>query len=400
MIANEILAIRPDWSDAPRMEYAWNTTVKRGLTGAEKRSGLLSAPRRALEYTAQARSGLEAEMLKKRMYASFGQIFGVPLWTDATMLTASCNAGATALTVKDADYRSFEAGKMAIIVSGSEYEVVTLSGVGSTSLTLSSGTVYGWSAGAMICPLFQGRVDSTTITIKGETDRDGSFSIRLLEEYEERLSVPTSDVSDYPTYNELMVLDTAHNWADSFSQSLDMDIESFSAISGITKYLAAATEPRQTITLSALTFTRQKARQVLDFYLSRKGRLLPFWVPSPASDLILSAGFAATDTTLSISGSDAAIFFAHDFATAGKHLWFRFPDGSAAAREVSAVDASAGTITLTEAIGTAVDHYGVVTVSLLYPARFSKDILAVDYNSLDVAETTLEIITLPTYEVE
>lgn len=402
MIANEILAVRPDWSDTLRMEYAWKTTIKRGLAGHEKRSGLLSAPRRAFEFTVQARTGLESEMLKKRLYTAHGKIFGVPLWTDATALAVGVSAGATSLPVLETGFRLFQADSLAIIVSGGSYEVVEVSGVSTSVLSLAEAVTQDWPAGSFVAPFFQGRVDDSKTTVTGKTDRDGTVSLRLLEEFDERFSVPTPDMTDYPTYNGLPVLNTPHNWSDRYSQTMEMDTEafSFSSLAGLTERVLTQDEPRLTISLSANAFTREESRRLLDFFIDRKGRLLPFWVPSPASDVILAGAFSSGDTILDTGGVDMSALFGQGYPTTGKHLWFRFPDGTTAAREVVGCDPSTGRISLGSAIGKTVEHFTDVTVSLLYPARFDKDTLGMDYETLDVASTTLHATTLPRWEVE
>ncbi len=398
MIANEILAVRPDWSSAVGLEYLWKTVIKQAVTGAEKRSSLWSVPHRTFEFQCEARNGMEASMLRQRLQGSLGLIYGVPLWSDAVALSAGCDAGDRTLPVTDTVNRLFPADGLAIIVSGAAYEVLPLDSVGANSLTLAADLPQDWPAGSFVCPFFQGRMDKNQITLSGETGESAGLTIRLVEELEERLPDLAPDLSACPQYLGLYLLSTPHNFSSKVSTGLATSIDVHTSLGGCSTRLYTQDEPGLTMALTATLFSREDIRSFLDFFIRHRGRLSPFWFPSPHADILLSRDYEAGAMTFSVQGTDSAIFFAKGFHAEGKYVLFRFPDGSIEPRKVTAWSSDGYSMTVDVPI-VSVWPYRTVTVSFLHLARFGKDVMGFDFSTTELAETRTEIATIPCMEI-
>ena len=397
MIAHEILAVRPDWADDVTVEYLWKTVVAQAVTGSEKRSGLWAFSHRALSFQCESRSGMEAAMLRQRLQGSLGLIFGVPFWPDAVTLSADCEAGATSLPVSSTADRRFPAGGLAIAVSGSAYEVFTLDSVGATSLTLEAGIQQDWPAGTMICPFFQGRMDSTGGEITGETGESAGISIRITEEHGERLPDATADLSGFSQYLDRYVLSTPQNFDSKITSSLATSIDTLASLGETTYRLYHQTEPVVDLALAATLFSRAEIQSLLDFFNAHQGRLKTFWFPSPHADLLLSRDYDAGATIFSVQGTDGAAFFNQDFAAEGRYVVFRLPDGTLEPRQITGWSTDGYEMTVDEAIETAWP-YRSVTLSFLHLVRFGKDLLSLKFQTNTVADISTEVVTIPGLE--
>jgi hypothetical protein len=156
--------------------------------------------------------------------------------------------------------------------------------------------------------------------------------------------------------------------------------------------------PTPTRPFSWLALGRGEIAAMREFLESRKGRAVPFWLPSFQWDLSLASDVAVFSPTAQISW---ARYTSQMFGTTGARRHLAFWDlgiPSFECYEVIAASDSGGdlTETLTLSPVAARDYKADRTVmSFLKLCRFEQDAVEIRYPSGNVAEATIEIRELP-----
>jgi hypothetical protein len=398
MIAHEILPFKADWRSDIKLELRWSTVVNQAITGAEKRSGHWQYPHRAFDYRMVARSGAEATAIRSRLYSSAGRIFGVPYWPDAVALTTSASVGATELRFTNPGDLHFASDLPAILIHDHAYEYVIPSGIGGGYINTSTALQNDWPVGATLCPLFQGIVDGNSVTVSAETGESAEVSLRLVEDNRERLPDNNQDFSVFPEYKGLTVFTAPHNWQSRFKDQTEIVNDVFVSLGGYRETIRPMSEPRKILHMSATFFSRDDIASLVSFFCNHKGRLYPFWYPSPYADIILDGPYMSGASSLRVQGKDAYRLFGDGYNHMGRYLFFAFPDGSTACREVVGWESGGLVMNLDVPLETAWD-YRTTRVSYLHLARFDKDVLGLNYTTSQIADLQVSISTLPQTEV-
>jgi len=127
--------------------------------------------------------------------------------------------------------------------------------------------------------------------------------------------------------------------------------------------------------------------------LRRKGRLIPFWVPTWRRDVVLHAGVSSTDTAIVIEAMNyTEMMFP---SKARRHLAFWAPSGALICRAVTAAsnNGSTETLSLSSSLGTSFPKEGLV--SFLALSRLDSDDVEITYHTDAVAEARLAFVELP-----
>lgn len=131
------------------------------------------------------------------------------------------------------------------------------------------------------------------------------------------------------------------------------------------------------------------------FLLARKGRAVPFWVPSWRHDLVLNQGAAAIDTSLTIKDTG---FLKYQFPqTSRRQIALILQNGTMIYRRITgATNPGNGTevLTLDSAVGTTIPA-ATTMVSFLHLVRMASDVVDVLWHHQNLAEASMRFTEVP-----
>lgn len=150
-----------DWSEPFNETLEFKTVITEGVNTAEHRMQLRTIPRYELSFRVLSKSNRDALALEALLYGWSHQMYGVPVWPEKTLLTASIMVGAQLASGNFTDLPSFEAGGLCMVwVDQHHFEAFTIASLTTSQLTLASPALSAWPAGAWLVPLRRGRLAS------------------------------------------------------------------------------------------------------------------------------------------------------------------------------------------------------------------------------------------------
>lgn len=182
------LTLPPTWSDGVKYRRKWRTGIQQSVTSGEIRSALYTWPRRGLSYRILNLSSIESFFLRRILFMYLSTVFGIPIWTDGTLLTAQAAAGQKVIHVSDTDNRDFAVGDDVILLHPDDpdtYEVKTIDagGLAATQITVTVNLSTTWPIGTAIYPVMPARL-SADQTVNWLSSRYSELSIEAEETYE------------------------------------------------------------------------------------------------------------------------------------------------------------------------------------------------------------------------
>ena len=197
------------------------------------------------------------------------------------------------------------------------------------------------------------------------------------------------------TYLGFEVLEVQPNCARAPRRSFKRDLLRMD--SGLGK---VASEDRSGVSFGELEFDwfldgRTEIGALQTFLLARKGRAVPFWVPSWRHDLVLSQDARDIDASITIMGTG---FLKYQFPQASRqHLAFVLQNGTFVYRKVTgATNPGNGTevLTMDSALGAAIPA-GTTMVSFLHLVRMASDVVEVFWHHHTLAEASMRFVEVP-----
>jgi hypothetical protein len=128
-------------------QLVWHTVILRGSDGTQQRISLRKVPRQIIQYSYLCPDDGAVALVDNLLHGGRSSLWSIPLWGERLAHGPALTAGATAIPgdTRYADWRDSGGGNYALIWrSAAQYEVVTVSAVAATSLTISAlGSSYG-----------------------------------------------------------------------------------------------------------------------------------------------------------------------------------------------------------------------------------------------------------------
>ncbi|BBO92047.1 hypothetical protein DSCOOX_52270 [Desulfosarcina ovata subsp. ovata] len=335
--------------------------------------------------------------MTRALWRDLHKLWGVPIWPDGTALTAEAASGQAVLSVGQTDYRRFYDGGRCILIDPQNpltYETGIIDSVASTSITLDANLSTTWPAGISVYPLIEGRL-SASQSIQLQSYKTAGIDIEVTETFESGTDhhavSPSQSVTQYEGYDVFLYLPNL------ISSKIGVEHD-YQVLEYLGPSYSDSNLDESAITLAA-TFTRSNRVNLWDiwtFFDVHKGRYGHFWVPSFQRDIQVTAGFTSTATTFHITDIEYSDYWLPNDAT-GRHLFFRFPDGTYVFRAVTG--ATDTTLTIDSAIGVACATADLdrLYVGFLHFCRFSIDELTAEYKFKlpTAADLNLKFVTIP-----
>lgn len=389
--------IAADGADPILDVIAYLTNILEAQNEGEQRICIRNRPRRALEYSIVCSSPRAASFGTTLIRGRQAMLTGVPFWHYANPLTAAASGGAGALLVSTADI-PWQTGDSALIWTDPwTVEIVTVSSAVSGQLNLTGVTTLAWPVGALVMPIGDGRIAPEAAVSYPSLESDKARLRFQLDPSSPVLAIAAS--AGGATYAGFDVLDGEQlSRNEPIGETLSRKLILFDNQVGPISVTASAVAPRSAKSLRWKTGNRAEARVLRNFLESRKGRLVPFWVPSVQADFSLA-------TALSISGATVTVDYVGyteniwPMGRAGRHVALYTPGSGFEYRKVTGATHTPGAATEVLTLDTGVARaYPVGQAAMLLKlCRLDSDENTMAWRN-QRAESTMPLRELPLEE--
>ena len=382
-----------DWSEPVRETTQYLTDVLTSYTAREQRFALRKNPRTKVSFLFSPVSKRESAALEAFMYARQPGLFSVPFWPDAQKITEHALPGNTNIFF-DTSNRKFTVGGLVALWRGiMGYSLFTIDGVFPDRVRLTAPLAVGFpnDGQTYAIPALPGRWEGDA-----EFERLNPWINGIKAEF---LLEPMPDV---PPVKQTQaygcdVLEIQPNAAaEKRSMTYERTIQKIDFNTG--KFKAFDRSGSAISKTKGFLWTMHGRAEIAafrTFFAARKGRLVPFRVPTWQHDLELAAPVSAQSTTIVIKNT---WYTPYQFENpARRHLCFIFLDGSGRKiyREViAAVESrSTETLTLDSPLGVNIAP-DMCMVSFLNLVRLASDSVELVWITSEVAEAELEFVEI------
>lgn len=392
MILNQFLLNSPNWNSSVRLRYTWQTAIKRGIQGNERRTKLKSWPRRSIAWSHQISTNYQRNLFLRKAFFNLQNVFGIPLWPYQTYLTQAASIDDTVIYCST-DYCNFANNQIVLITADFiDYDYGIISSFDSTSITLSAGLTNDFVLGAKVFPVLQARAsDTTSFSTDHITGKISTIDFDFSEAYEDS-QIFTPGSNSYSTYNSYYIFNNEPNWIKTQEITLRKPFEVLSNI-GIDNSYCYQSETDFSMALRYSLYTAESINKFENFFNNMAGRYGNFWTPTWSNDFVITSAIANTDTSLTIEN----INYQQNWLTndlIGRIIFIKYGSSEVARKITSAP--SATSINLDSAIGIDVSEDGLRSIvsCFLLPVRFDIDELEIEYITDSKAEVEVRLLSL------
>lgn len=393
MIASEFLLNRPDWKGTSvKLRYTWQTSIKRGIQGNERRTKLKPYPKRSIAWQSQTNTNYERNLLLRKLFFNFENVFGIPIWTYQTYLNQAASID-DLIIYCNTDYCNFAVNQIILITSDFiTYDYGVISSFDSTSITLSAGLVNDFVLGAKVYPVLQGRVSNTgNVAIDHYTGKISSIDFDFTEAYEDDQIFQVGSNS-YSTYNGYYVFNEEPNWVSSQRVGLSKPFEVLSNI-GIENSYCYQLESDFFMNYNYSFYTAEACNRVENFFNNMAGKYGSFWIPTWTNDFIITEAVANTDTVIKIENINyLSNWFTNDLI--GRIIYIKSKSSEVYKKIIAAPNADEITIDSAIGIDISEEELRSIVSCFLLPVRFDMDEIEITYITDGYAEIEFKFFSL------
>lgn len=373
--------------------YGFLTDVMPGYNTAEQRVSLRAVPVESLEFSFLCTDARQSGLADSLLFGLQDEVLAVPLWQHGSRLTSTTIVGAsTFFTPDDPRDLPYRVGGLAVLWRDPfTYELFTVSGVTSNSVTTSDTASVEWPTGSVIMPARLARVASRVGVVRSTTGVLAGRPVFTAETAEP--TVPAAE--SFALYRSLPILDVLPDRGDGTQDEVDRKAFLMDSKTGTRAFEAPAAAPQTVRGFSWWCASRAEAKVLREFINNRRGRARPFWVLAWQQDFALAGDHAPNSSVLVVLARDyaARVFPA---GQARRHLAVRVAGATYYRHVESAVDNLNGTesLTLDLPVPVALTPDSTLTASLRY-SRLDVDEPRIEWSGGHHAECLLPMRELP-----
>lgn len=392
-----------NWSKTVKLESAWNTDISSSSEDvSEERTALLQKPYRSLAVNWNVKGKEESNAFLVEMRRLVDETSVVPLYNDATELTSGITG-----TVDDTIYADFTVGRWfkdgpVIIVEfkkaadGTQttildhYEYAVIDSTFDDRLVLSGIVAATFDAAStVIMPLMKVH-PQTKLRVRMINDNLLAVEAEFDEIYGETALPPlfTDLPPNFENYATYPILSTVPDWSRGITQEMRREGSQNSLGRGRVVYQRGA----RARVMHSLRFREDRIGgwDLIRFFESRRGRLIPFWVVD-FENVFTVALLANPFVTVSSSLGTLA-----DFQAEMQYIGLTFSDGVVVVREALTIAEVGGAwrITIDENIPAGYTTADVVGFGRARLCRAENDALLEEWTTTNVVELEIPVIEL------
>jgi hypothetical protein len=312
----------------------WLTDILQAKDGSEQRISVRQIPRQGFRVSCRFESHQDQARLDALLFATQKRTWGLPIWPEAVLHTATITAGATTITV-DTTNADFRDDSMAVIwKSESENEVVRIDTVAAGVLNLQTPVAGTFTGSKFILPC---RITQMNTSISRK-DAPGSGSSADFS-FVIRDNVLLTGYAAATTYKSLSVLTQAtYVSGGEQDKTSDADIIIADYETGAFDIYSDNLFNKNSQAHLFRNFTKAAAWDNRKFLHSLLGQQGVVWIPSFKDDMVLTDTIAPTDTAFNIQNVGLAEHMGLNALRT--HLAFIFTNGTILFREIMGITES------------------------------------------------------------
>lgn len=387
----QVFGHAPNWAEPVRERLNWLTDVLTTQAGTEQRIGLRDAPRRGLEYALTTRDRHETNRLETMLLGWQSRLFAVPVWTEYQALAAALTAGSLTIPCATVGYEFAANGLALLWRAHDDYEAIEVGSVGASSLTLKTATVAAWPVGTRLYPVRLGRLPARQ-RLRRETDHHLSGSVAFA--FEDNPGVTAVDTGD--TYAGYRVYLGRTNWAD------PIEIEAIRQLD-VLDYDTGAPWVDDLSGIAALLKSwhwtlgsRAEIVALRGWLAARAGKRVPFWSASQAVDLEVTSLIGASDGAITVRNVGYARYL--NGRADRRHLVIQTLAGVRYYRAITAsseISAASESLSIDTTLGVTLQPADIASVRFLHLVRLDSDEIEIEWHTVNVAECSTMLRSLP-----
>jgi hypothetical protein len=396
-----VLPFQHNWNDRVIERLAWLNSSSKALDGTDQIVMLRNKPRRILDYqillaSTQTNAARLRALFQALMFGWQARTFIIPIWTDATRLTAEAAAGQNAITVPTT-YFDYDVGSYIMLWKDEEnYEVVEIETVSSGGVTVTVDLLRTWSAGrTVVMPARLAYVAQNLTGEKHTVDVDSlpvSFELLAQHTSANRLVAGTE-----VTYRGYPVLLTKNNYAALPSFGIESNTLRNDANVGIFNLDRVQPTPNGDYSYSFLFRNHAQVANYFKWLDDRKGRVGVFWYPTWSRDMqvVQDIGAASTSFLINSIGYTSLYYVNGAPAYTRRDLMITLKNGTRFFRRITGVtidpDTDIETVGISSALGQIVTIDQIDRVCFLIPSALKADAVEIAWESGNVSQSTVMV---------
>ena len=379
-----IPATEPNWSSAVSASYQFLTGIAESENGREQRWALRERPRLQLAFTSLLREDAYVRHQADLTGVGLDQTFVVPCPWRLALLGVQAASGQPVVTLDPLPFWAVEGARM-VLESATVQEGVTILSVAGTAVTLTSNLLNTFPVGAKVRPAYLARFQpSAEFNARLSTVRE----MGVVYDAEPGDDPVATAAITPPMFEGRDVFLTKPNWSRDVSLTFESARRVLDPGRGRIDVRNSRGFPTLIQKMQYTQTTREKAEELLAFFVRQKGRRGSFFMPSWQVDFRPEVAAAAGSSTLRVNGTD--------FHTAyfGSVLWNTvYVDfgGSYQINRITGLAISSGDTILTMANPWSQQVPAGHPISWCPRWRFATDQLKLDWQTSAVAEVAVSV---------
>lgn len=368
------LVLFPVKPELPYQEtLAFLTDIIRSDDGSEQRIALRKNPRQLFRWNVALDTGtFDQSRVNMLMFDWQGRVWGIPVWHEATLLSASASAGATTFNVDSTANADFRVGGLFLIYTDSgTFDVLEVSALTATTITSSSASANAYAANAEVVPLRTGVMESNVSSSRFRT-LDQTIDVSFLVKDNDS---DIGDTSAYDTYNSKVLLDGCNvALSDTVPENFQTALSILDNLTGQFYQTPVWARGKRGSSLTLSAHTKAELWQVRRLFHALRGRQVSFYLPTFAKDLLPDNDLTSGSPDLDIVNV-GYVQFAQDRQPKDR-LWIRLVDGTTYTRAVlssAETSSSRETLTLDANWPSNISQSDIERISFLEEVRLDSD---------------------------
>ena len=372
------------WSQPVVETLAWATDVLRSPTGTEQRRALRLAPRRGLSAVYKLQ-GRERQLLEHTLVGWGSRSFAVPIAPDVQWLATELNAGVSRVPCDTAGY-DFEVGGLVMLyIDAFTWEVAQIDVIDATGLDTARPLQNAWRRGTKIYPVRSAHLVQQPELLRYH-DQASEFEVSwtLLDVCDWPAEMPAAEYQGFPVLEQHPEEST--NLTHSFARLL-LELDNGSNAPRRMDTADRGFDLREHRWLLEGVEEKDQSRRLL---YALRGRQVPLWVPTFASDLTINQIVTESATTLSVDNVGYARFVSG--RPERSHIRIQLLDGTVWYREITGAaeqDDDTEQVQIDSSLGQQIAPNQVRMISYLVLCRLDDDGVEIEHETNTIARCGL-----------
>lgn len=367
---------QPDFAQGFEIRRAFRTDIKRSRNNTEQRRALRDVPRLSTSYSTKL-SGADLQAAKLFLRTWQNKPVAMPDFGRWFQTTGASSSGTNSLTIGSPP-AWVATGQLALLCSSTVSELVEITNVAGSTVTLADNLTNSWASGSVIRPVLHGLLDAALQAAR-LTRGDQAISVKLA--CYPGGEPPEDEGTASDTFNGYEVFTTEPDFAGAPGMDYLWPVENVDFGIGRTAQFRPIEQHEQLIECSFAGLSPSEAEAIEQFWLRQKGRRGAFYRPTCEKDMTLAAD-ASASITIDVEGTDLATYFpSFDSPYTDTAIEIVLQDGSRLRRTITSAAVNGSNSRLTLSASTTAAVADVARISWMPLVRFANDELATRWRS-------------------